>query len=298
MWDTRISEAPRKGYAGRRGFGMVYPACVFFLISMLSSVTLQAQDTPLPAPGDTAASSQEPEQSPGAQKASPWQNRWYFFVGPANVHARLKESEAEINHQLNDTFGRIIPGWKDPTTFKDYSNQLKLWDLHLGLGRDISPKWSWFVDGGGIIGSVKNHDSYWFYLAPLKTKIDFNRNVWFVAGGLDYYPWGKPDLDTSSGSSKLTRSLMATKPFFELAAGHVHVKEVADVKFSIKYTPFALSQYKEIRHDVNYISPRIGVETPFTKNDSLVLETGYLFFDAHPSDFNNLSVYFIYHHKF
>ena len=226
-----------------------------------------------------------------------WRNRWSIFWGLANVHARLQESESEINHQLNDTFGRIIPGWERPTTFKNWSNEFKLWDAHVGVGRDINEQWSWFVDVGGIIGTVRNNETYHIPI-PLKADIDFSRLLWFAAAGVDYYPWGKPCLARSQAACMFLRCLAATKPFVELAAGHVDAKESADVKFSIPNTLARFKQRQDLHHEVNYISPRIGIETPLGKNDSVSLQAGYLFFDSHAIDFNNLSIYFLHHHKF
>lgn len=270
----------------------------FAIVAVLLALPIGAEEASASLTSSKANEGKRASKSETLGEEAPWRNQWFFFWGPANVHARLKESEAEINHKINDTAGRIVPGWNRPTTFKDWSDQFKLWDLHFGLGRDISPKWTWFVDTGGIIGSVKNRDSYWFYVVPLKTKIDFARDVWFLACGVEYYPWGKPRLDPSAGSRGLTRSLKSTKPFMELAAGHVHAKDTADVKLSIPKALITLKQHEELRHDANYISPRLGVEVPLDSNDSVTFEAGYLFFDEHPSDFNNISLYLLHHHRF
>ena len=51
-------------------------------------------------------------------------------------------------------------------------------------------------------------------------------------------------------------------------------------------------------HDVTYGSPRLGVEVPLGKNDSVALEGGYLFFTSHASDLNSWALYFMHRHKF
>jgi len=247
----------------------------------------------------------QPAQTSEAAKetASPseeWRNRWYFFWGPANVHAELRESQSEINRQLNDIYGRIIPGWDRPRTFLNLSNEWLLYDLHLGVGRDINEKLSVFVDVGGIIGKVNNDDTYHIIGIPLHTRINFGRTVWFIAAGLDYYPWGKPCLRKYAQTQMcgLLRALRAARPFLEGAIGHVHVRETADVSFSIPDVIQIAKRREVLYHDVNYISPRVGLEIPVGKDDSVVLAAGYLFFDSHAKDFNNLSLYVLHHHKF
>jgi len=256
-----------------------------------------------------AVSAQPPQQTTGEQPQQAgaesgstardkivddeWRNRWFFTWGPANVHARLKETEAEIDHRLNDTFGRIIPGWEKPKTFKDWNDDFLLWDFHTAFGRDINRYWLRFVDVGGVLGTVKNSEDYWFFV-PLKAHIDFDRKVWFAAAGVDWYPWGKPVVS----NRKALLDIKATRPYFQLAAGHVHAQEGAKVKFSVRGLGPLITQDEIQMHDVNYISPRAGIETPIDDNDSVSVQAGYLFFDSHASDFNNLSVYFLHTHKF
>jgi len=250
-----------------------------------------------PGSGPSQAAASVDEKSRDAEQ---WRNRWYFFWGPANVHAELKESEDEVNQQLNDVYGKIIPGWDRPRTFRNLSNEWLLYDFHLGAGRDINEHLSWFIDVGGIIGKVYNGDTYHILGIPLHAQINFGRVLWFAAVGMDYYPWGKPCLERYAQTQMcgLLRALRAARPFFEGAIGHVHVKETADVSFSIPDVIEIAKRNDVLYHDVNYISPRVGVEIPVGKDDSVVLAGGYLFFDRHATDFNNVSLYVLHHHKF
>lgn len=93
-------------------------------------------------------------------------------------------------------------------------------------------------------------------------------------------------------------SLRAARPYVELAGGHVHADEAADVKLDIRGVGPVIQQKQVLHHDVNYVSPRLGVEIPLDANDSLSLQAGYLFFDKHASDFNNVSIYFMHSHRF
>ncbi len=221
-----------------------------------------------------------------------------MFWGPANVHAELKESEREINTQINDVYAPLIPQWDRPQTFRDWSNDWKLWDFHVGVGRDLGFKWSWFLDLGGIVGEVKNDNNYYPLGIPIKVKINFSRLLWFAATGVDYFPWGKPCLAKVQGHHGIVRSLLAARPYLEAAAGFVSVKEVADGKFSLRGTGLEIEQKQTTYHHVTYGSPRVGLEIPLGKKDSLALEAGYLFFTSHASDLNNLSLYVLHQHRF
>lgn len=272
----------------------VVPAALTALLTVIGAVT------PFPAEAEGAAEGVQPGQSKESAQAQPSEERpssWYFFWAPSNVHPRLYESEAKINHQINDTIGRLIPGWDRPTTFKDQSGEFKLWDLHLGVGRHLTPKVSAFLDFGGTVGKARNNDNYWLLL-PLKSRIDFGRTVWFVATGVDWYPWGKPYLDPTRGRTWFVRAIKGSKPFFEAATGYVHLKETAKVKLGIRDSLTFLKEDQTFYHNVFYGSPRIGVETPLTKNDSLSLKMGYLFFTQHPDDFNSLAFYIQHSHRF
>jgi len=248
---------------------------------------------------DEKAIPPQPKPDANAAKAADdaWVNRWFVVWGPANVHAQLWESENEINHQINGTLGRIIPNWDRPTTFRDWSNDLLLWDFHFAAGRDLGPKFSWFVDVGGVLGTIKTKDNYWL-VVPLDSRVAFSRAVWFAAAGMDFYPFGKPRLVKTDKGCGILRALKAARPYIELATGHVHANEAAKVRLKISGTNLGFSKDEFLHHDVDYISPRIGVEVPVTQNDSISLQAGYLFFDRHGSDFNNLSVYLLHRHKF
>ena len=278
-------------FTGKWHFGRTW--CLFLLF--LACGMVWATDTKPPVAAASENSGTAGKDSASTKDA--WENHWFLKWGPADVHAELKESESEIDKQLNHPFSLLIPDWSKPRTFKDLSNDFELRDMHLAVGRDINPKWSWYVDVGGILGEVKNKENYMLPL-PLNVKLDFGRKVWFVAVGVDYYPWGKPVFERDPTRNAILDALRSSRPFFEGTIGHVDAHESAKARFQLQHTSLALTQEQNIHHAVEYISPRIGVETPLGKNDSFILEVGYLFFDHHPSDFNNLSIYFLHSHRF
>jgi hypothetical protein len=219
-----------------------------------------------------------------------------MYWGAANLHSDLKESEAKIDRELNGTLGMLIPTWKKPITLKDWSDEFRLWDAHVGVGRDLSPKWAWFLGTGGTTGTLKNDDPYVFPL-PLRVQADFTRTLKFVVTGLNWYPWGKPHLQREPGGNRLLESLRATRPFLELATSYMRLKTVADVRVSTVGARL-FKKYEECDYNLFHISPRVGIETPLGKKDSIAVEMGYLFFNRHPSEFNNFSIYVFHRHRF
>ena len=71
---------------------------------------------------------------------------WFWGIGATNYHPEFKESERLIDKEINEPLGNMFPDWKKPETFKDWSDDYKIWDLWLMLGRDINEKSSWFIE--------------------------------------------------------------------------------------------------------------------------------------------------------
>jgi len=223
--------------------------------------------------------------------------KWFMYWGAANLHADLKESEAKIDRELNQTLGRLISGWKKPVTLKDWSESFLLWDGHIGIGRELSPKWSWFLGTGGTAGTVRNAERYALPI-PLRVEADFSRRLMFLVTGLDFYPWGKPRLECKPGGNKLIESLRATRPFAEIATSYTRLKTVADVDVRLFGALSLLKRYEETDYDLFHISPRVGLEAPLSKSNSILVQAGYLFFNQHPDEFNNFSLYVFHKHRF
>ncbi len=291
--------AANSNFAARGFFG-----CAILVLSVCGQAFTAdpanpAAQSPAAAPDAKAVADPVKEEccGTGGETEDEWQNRWFVKWGLANVHARVQESDNEIDRQLNKPFSLLIPGWDRPSTFKNMSDNWGLFDAHLALGRDMGPKWSWFVDVGGIIGKQKNKENYLFPL-PLNIRADFGRKLWFVAAGVDWYPWGKPVLERDPERCAVMNALRSSRPFLEAAVGFVDAFETATVRIKIQHLAPTLKVKQYLHHPTEYISPRIGVEIPFGQNDSAILAAGYLFFDRHETDFNNVSLYMMHSHKF
>jgi len=228
-----------------------------------------------------------PEKSPG---------RWFFYWGTANLHVQLSASEREIDDKLNNTLGLVIPNWKNPITFKDWSDEWRLWEGHAGFGREFGTKFSLFLGGGGAAGTVGNSDDYYSQLFPLRVRAEFTRKFGFAACGLTYYPWNRPC--PRAASRGLWRRIAAARPFLEAAVGYMISSEAGEARLGIKDV-CTFFRYEEKRHrGVFFESPRIGLELPLGKDDSLVLKAGYSFHNSGKDDLDGPAFYLLHVHKF
>ena len=246
---------------------------------------------------------QEPVPSEGGGKRSEaavppdYVRHWYFAFGSSNFHPRLEESEAKIDRQVNDLVG-WLPPWKNPITFKDWADDFKLWDVTFGVGRDFTPRTSWMIWTGGATAHIENHERY----GPLTTDIGFKRFTAFLTVQGYCYPWGKVDHETVTGEQGFKRAkatLANTKPYFSLATGYVYMHADADGRFNLPLVGTILRQTDEYDHHLFHVSPRVGVELPLSKNNSLTMEGLYYFFGPeHGDEYNGPSVNFMFKHRF
>ena len=95
---------------------------------------------------------------------------WFLLLGAMNYHAQLGESEQMVNREMNGIFGRVLPSWQEPITFKDWSRNWKLWDLYGGVGKDLGPRWSWQATAGAGVGAIPNGKRYRPLGIPLRSR--------------------------------------------------------------------------------------------------------------------------------
>ena len=135
----------------------------------------------IPAAAQTDAQDKPKDQPVAAEAAKPcdeeqaWENRWFWFVCNSNYHNRLKTSERQIDRQINGLFGAVFPDWERVTTFQDWRDKWLVWDLSVGVGRDISPHFAWTVYGVGGTGTIRNRDDHRLLLAPVGMKEYFTQ---------------------------------------------------------------------------------------------------------------------------
>ena len=200
---------------------------------------------------------------------------WYVGLGATNYHPRLRESEAQIDRQINRLFA-WLPSWERPTTFADWRDRFFLWDMTVGAGTDVSRKTTLMVWTGGATGTIKNKARYGLFA----TDIRFTRTTFFVVPEFFYYPLGKIDYETVAGTrgcARVRAALAGAKPYAALAGGYSFVRAEADVKFKMPVIGTFFRQKQSDDHHMYLISPRIGVELPVGANTSIAPVVMYLF---------------------
>ncbi|HOJ31925.1 MAG TPA: hypothetical protein PKY35_04710 [Candidatus Hydrogenedentes bacterium] len=244
---------------------------------------------------EEALNDQSETASGNAEAKSPW----YLILGVSNVYPGLRESEHEINRDINGRLGSLFPRWNKPETFSDWRDEMRLWDLQVGVGRHLSPRWSAFAIVGGIMGTARTRNGYFPLGFPIHIYTKFERKVWFLASGVDYYPWGKAEFPKeSTHTNPITKRLFAAKPFLEAAGGYVNVYTVGQVKIELPFKE-DLAKIKHAEYyDLFYLSPRLGVDIPLSEDNQLSLMAGYLFFTRHPDEYSGASFYITFKHRF
>lgn len=273
--------------------------CLCILLSVcLAAAGDDPADTGTPALtlGTEGAGAPDPEPAIEAEE-EPYRRHWYFGMGGTNYHPKLRESEGQIDRQLNDIFG-IFPGWEEPTTFADWRDDFMLWDIVGGIGRDLTPKTTLMVWFGGAMGSITSREHY----GLLSTKINFKRTSLFVAPEIFYYPFGKIDygcVEDTRGFQRVRAALAGAKPYLSLVTGYSFIRAEADVKFKARVLGTLLRQQQCEDHDMATFSPRIGLEIPIGENTSLAPVFIYLFSGpAHLSEYSGPAFSFTVRRRF
>lgn len=245
-------------------------------------------------PAEETAPDKQRVETAEERAEAPYEREWFWFICTTNYHLDLKESESQIERQINRGLGLLFPRWDNPTTFKDWGDDFYLWDLSGGFGRDISPKFSWAVYAGGGMGTVPNEKEYMPLGLPLKLNVDFTRRSVFTGAGFTWYPIGKPE-KTGRG---FWRSLRDTKPQFEMNLGYNYQVSIADVRVRLPFIGRVARIKQDMRYHLYWASPRVGVEIPITKRDTLNILYGELFFLDHGDEFDGYILEFFVRHRF
>ena len=195
---------------------------------------------------------------------------------------------------LNNTLGNLLPRWERPTTFKDWCDDWRVWDLWGGYGRDINAYSSWTIYTGGGIGTIPNGKRYFPLGIPLRIDADFTRKSFLLGSSISYYPWGRP-VKSEPG---LVASLKAARPMAEFNVGYTYQISIGDVKASLPLAGNLLHIKDEKRYHLFWISPRIGMEVPLTAKDSLNVLAGYTVMHQHGPEYNGALLEFFVRHRF
>jgi hypothetical protein len=283
--------------------GMLSIGAFLLMTVNVCAVTLRDEPQPTakdaadgkPIPAQKAAGQPTEQPAPALEQAADEKPRnQYWFAGTSNYHLLLHESEQRITKQMDRPFGLLFPDWKRPTTFRNWSDDFMLWDLWGGYGLDISKKLCWSIYGGGGAGEVPNGRTYYPLGLPVKFKADFMRVSLMAGTSVTWYPFGKPEKVPGG----LLQDLKSARPMAEMNIGYTHQISIGDVKLSLPIVGRVVRVRQSDQYDLLWASPRLGVEMPLTKTNSLNILGGYLFMDKHSTEYNGALLEFFIRHRF
>lgn len=262
-----------------------------------------AANAGMPAKQDPPTGSSTAQETPAGKEAAAEEDQepkeikirnQYWFIGTSNYHLLLHESEDQINRQLNRPFGRIFRTWHRPTTFRDWSDSYLLWDLWAGYGRDLSERFSWGIYAGGGYGKIPNSNRYHPLGISFRVQADFSRISFMAGNGITFHPWGRPVYREGG----LWKNIKASRPMTEMNIGYAYQIAIGSVKIHVPIFDQIARIREEKKYHLFWISPRIGIETPLTKNNTLNTLVGYNIFTTHGSEFNGYIFEFFIRHRF
>lgn len=210
---------------------------------------------------------------------------WFVFIAGVNVYPKL-ESEKLIDNLFEPAMQLIAPGYGGVRTISDLRDQGLLWPPHLGIGRVLTPKLAVFVQGGYSAGKVRTQRSDTsIFLLPLHTDFEIMRGAGYLGFGVDYYPWGMPELrryETVGERLKAAR--------FALGARLTATYATFDAKVRLALRPFPNIG---IRLSDGWLVPsanfNAGVDVPLTRNSMLFANAGVNYFWKRAYDFGGPS---------
>ncbi len=248
------------------------------MIALPAGVSASAEDTAvapqMDAGGEVTLTASEPEEA----------MRRFWFVGTSNYRVRLQASENKIDRMLNRPGRLLFRHWEDPDTFKDWSDEGRIWDIWGGAGFEINQYVSWAVYWGGGMGTVKNRDRYRLLGLPVGVRADFTRRSFFLGNSFSFYPWERPKRKEAG----FWGAIRGARPAFELNFGGNYQYSLGDVSFSLPLLGRVLHIKDQETFYLLFFSPRAGLEFPINNRTTLNLIGGAVFFNNAGDDFNNI----------
>lgn len=223
--------------------------------------------------GDSARPSSERE---GAR-------RRYLLLGLLNLHPKLAESTAQIDRDINERFGLLLPGWREPETFADWRDRGMIVNGLIGYGEDINNLTGWFVVAAWGAGPIKNTESYRPLGIPIEVDVNFYRSTLVLEAGLDLFPWGRP---AQKPYANFRERLRSTRPFFTFLGGMNWQREEAGVSVRLPVLGRLVHIEDKEKHTHFYGSLTAGLEFPLGKRTSVIAAAGYNLFAEDPGEYN------------
>lgn len=199
-----------------------------------------------------------------------------------------------MDERINGPLRLLLPGWEAPETFKDWSDNWRIWDAWVGIGRELNERFSVTMYAGGGAGTVKNSETYYPLFVPVSTQVDFTRRSMFMGSSLRWYPFGRPVFEGKG----LRNALRGARPLTELNLGYTHQYSEASVGVSLPLVGEVLRIRDRQTYDLILFSPRIGVEFPLSDREFFNIVGGYTWMHEHGAEYNQGLIQFFYVRRF
>ncbi|MCC6143785.1 MAG: hypothetical protein IT368_08255 [Candidatus Hydrogenedentes bacterium] len=201
-----------------------------------------------------------------------------------NVYPGLK-SEELITELFERPLQLLAPGFDDIHTFTDERDAGRLLPPHIGIGRVLSPNWSWFIQGGWSAATLRTKQDAWTLLGlPIHNDFAITRGALYAGIGLDFFPLGMPEQRKYQGIWDRVRN---TKPNAGWRLTWTRAWFDADIKlgFGTGQGPNFLSLKLDDEWNVLSSNLVVGADMPLTKYHQLSVNAGYAYFWERAVDF-------------
>ena len=257
--------------------------CEWFAIIALSFAGANLPHAVAEGPPDVTASPESTAQLDCAPKEfSPW----FLVLGFSNAHPRI-QSEQLIDRYFDPIISSLAPTYDEITTVGDLRDDFLLWVPYLGVGRILSDKWAAFAQVGYAAGKVRTEaDDRSLLFLPMHTDFEIKRAALYGGVGLDYFPFGMPELREYHG---VMERLRAAKP--NIGTRLTWTNATYEAKVKVGFKPFDnILNYKE---DDEWLLPsasaNIGVDVPLSKRSQVSFNASYNRFNEERQDFEGPS---------
>lgn len=216
----------------------------------------------------------------------PLDRDWYFFVAAVNVYPAL-ESEDLIHGVLEPVLRGLSPGHPGVYTVGDLRDDHGLWPPHVGVGVNLSRRWSAFFEAGYTEGKLRTLlDRPSIVGLPLHTDFELKRGALFGGLGLDFYPWGMPEQREYDG---FRDRLAGTRPFMGTRLTWTYATYRVKVKMGLKPLPNFVNLELSDAWCLPSATYVAGVEFPLSRDTTLSMSAGYNQFWDREFDFEGFA---------
>lgn len=201
-------------------------------------------------------------------------SRWYVVFMAQNLYPELQD-EKLIRKFFDVPMETLTFGYREVKTFGDRRDDALMWAPQIGLGRDVSDRWTVMFMLGYSGGWVRTEETYpSVFLLPLHIDFKMTRSGVYAVIGADFYPLGMPERGVYSG---IWSRLRAAKPVLGARASWAYNTFDAKVKLGLKPFPNFVDAKVDMEWSIQNFYPNIGVEIPTGEQSTVALTGSYNF---------------------